>query len=1088
MEQQPSRFGNYRNKYFVGKLFFNVFCVILGALLMILFLQNIQNASAKYSQRVEADRILTEITSAMDRNRQDVKELTEIFHDGNQETLEDLSRLFTSGYFRSLEGATQEDRVAAFERFRQNAGVEYLFLMDSTGRIVMSPLKEFLGVNLLEKDLIWPENLEKLLATTANGEPVEDHNATGDYFFYSTKISFNGTDYYMVLGEDSSILQVQFSALNDIRSVIQNVAVGENGFIFAIDKETNTLAYYNDGQMEKTGMNVLECGFSEKILKDRYAGEEVIDGVSYYCVTRSYGDYLIISAAINTETMYAGNSKILVWSVAGFVLVMIICLLYGIVLRNDMILREQEADIRILGKIRNTPILFNRTILRRLLPVSLLGAMVVFGLSYYSQTILELSNAVSMSENEFVQLEDKMTKNVNIQQTIENYYNNRFLFKTNLLAYVLEEDARFLNTGEKRYYSDYNETTGLRELVKDSEGNPLTGVRESAVLQDLCNRNKISSIYVYDEQGRVLATNTQNWQFTLSRNPEDQSHEFLAVLDGRKNFIIQNRQMDDNGESNQYIATRFTYYTLNENGETRYLSRSEYEATLGQEEATGVHRHEGMVQIGLQTDLMERLTAANTVEYMMSNSNIMGSGFLMAFTGDGEHKVLFSPDKADMGKSAEKIGITEKAFSGNYNGFTRLNGESYFQCVRFLNGYYIASAIPSSVLYRNRLGISLTTGITSLVFILLMSGLITLSTRKEEEMYLKMARETMNRDGNGFLSRYPARQDYYAKWNGREPWNQRKPEQKLWTFVKIGMAVFVLYMFVIILGAKTYFGENSIIFYIFSGRWERNLNIFAFSACAAVIIFTTVFISLLDLVAGLITSVMGKKTETIGHLILSVVKYGSTIGILFYCLYLLGLDAQSLVASAGILSLVVGLGAQSLISDILAGVFIVFEGEFRVGDYVTIGDYRGKVLDIGLRTTKVMDDLNNIKIFNNSTISGVMNMTKDLSIVYNYLSVPFDEDINRLERIITKEFTTVCSRIPALLDVPTFDGVQELKDSSIQVRVSSRCREEDTFMVRRAMNRELLRICDVHDIVIPYNAVIVMPERERRNTQKQEEE
>ena len=75
-----------------------------------------------------------------------------------------------------------------------------------------------------------------------------------------------------------------------------------------------------------------------------------------------------------------------------------------------------------------------------------------------------------------------------------------------------------------------------------------------------------------------------------------------------------------------------------------------------------------------------------------------------------------------------------------------------------------------------------------------------------------------------------------------------------------------------------------------------------------------------------------------------------------------------------IIRYIVGLGAQSLIKDIIAGIFIVFEGEFRVGDIVTIKEFRGTVLDIGLRTTKIMGMDGNIKIYNNSEISGITNV------------------------------------------------------------------------------------------------------------------
>ena len=84
---------------------------------------------------------------------------------------------------------------------------------------------------------------------------------------------------------------------------------------------------------------------------------------------------------------------------------------------------------------------------------------------------------------------------------------------------------------------------------------------------------------------------------------------------------------------------------------------------------------------------------------------------------------------------------------------------------------------------------------------------------------------------------------------------------------------------------------------------------------------------------------------------------------IFGTLTVLGTDTNAMLASAGIVSLVIGLGARPLISDILAGLFIIFEGDFRVGDIITEkSNYRGRVQEIGIRSTKLLDDGQNVKI------------------------------------------------------------------------------------------------------------------------------
>ena len=83
------------------------------------------------------------------------------------------------------------------------------------------------------------------------------------------------------------------------------------------------------------------------------------------------------------------------------------------------------------------------------------------------------------------------------------------------------------------------------------------------------------------------------------------------------------------------------------------------------------------------------------------------------------------------------------------------------------------------------------------------------------------------------------------------------------------------------------------------------------------------------------------------------------------------------------------LGAQSLIADIIAGLFTIFEGEYQVGDIVVIDGWRGTVEEIGIRSTRVVDSGGNTKIINNSEITTVINQTQHLSVVSTTISIEY---------------------------------------------------------------------------------------------------
>lgn len=229
------------------------------------------------------------------------------------------------------------------------------------------------------------------------------------------------------------------------------------------------------------------------------------------------------------------------------------------------------------------------------------------------------------------------------------------------------------------------------------------------------------------------------------------------------------------------------------------------------------------------------------------------------------------------------------------------------------------------------------------------------------------------------------------------------------------------------------FDKNLILSYIINRRWEKVPNIFSFTYIAFVVIEVMVITSIVRRLLKMALA-MGARAETIGRLFNSFIKYISVLGTLFYCMNFLGVDSSTILASAGLLTLIVGLGAQSLVSDILAGIFIVFEGEFRVGDIVTIGDWRGTVREIGIRSTKIEAPSQDIKILNNSKVSGVINMTKKYSFAAIDIGIEYDESLEHVESILDKELPLVKERVPSIASGPFYRGVSALGDSSVTIK------------------------------------------------------
>ena len=181
--------------------------------------------------------------------------------------------------------------------------------------------------------------------------------------------------------------------------------------------------------------------------------------------------------------------------------------------------------------------------------------------------------------------------------------------------------------------------------------------------------------------------------------------------------------------------------------------------------------------------------------------------------------------------------------------------------------------------------------------------------------------------------------------------------------------------------------------------------------------------------------------------------------------------AGTVLASLGLVTLALSLGAQNMVSDILAGVAIVFEGEFQVGDIVVIDDFQGTIQEIGVRTTKIIDTGGNIKIVNNNNIKNVVNKTRMNSWYWIELVVPASEPLLRIEEILKRELPKIGAKYDQIISGPNYSGVNGINDRNIIPRqntvtllIVAECKEIDYRAVRRIVNRELKLLCERENI------------------------
>ena len=217
----------------------------------------------------------------------------------------------------------------------------------------------------------------------------------------------------------------------------------------------------------------------------------------------------------------------------------------------------------------------------------------------------------------------------------------------------------------------------------------------------------------------------------------------------------------------------------------------------------------------------------------------------------------------------------------------------------------------------------------------------------------------------------------------------------------------------------------------------------------------------------------GKKAKTISRLLVSFGKWAIGLCAVFFILDAWEVPATATLTGAGVLALIIGLGSQSLVADILAGIFIVFEGEFQVGDIVIIDGWRGEVKEIGIRTTKLLDVGGNIKIVNNSEIKTIINQTQELSLAKASVSISYNARIEKVEAVIADNINKIKDKIPTIVEGPIYMGVSELGESGVELLFVAKCKEDDIYQVQRDINREIKIMFDDNNIEIPFNQLVV---------------
>lgn len=214
----------------------------------------------------------------------------------------------------------------------------------------------------------------------------------------------------------------------------------------------------------------------------------------------------------------------------------------------------------------------------------------------------------------------------------------------------------------------------------------------------------------------------------------------------------------------------------------------------------------------------------------------------------------------------------------------------------------------------------------------------------------------------------------------------------------------------------------------------------------------------------------GKK-RTIVHLIDNIVKIIIIILGTLTILEIYGIDTKSMVTSLGVVGVVTGLALQDLLKDFIVGISIVFEGQFSIGDWVSINGFKGEVIPSNLKTTKLRAYTGEIKMIANRNITEVTNYSLDNSTLIIDIGVAYESDIKKVKEVLDG----LCDSFKEKYKLKEISclGIQELSDSSINFRVVAVSKYLEQFSLDRELKKEIVLAFEENNITIPYNQVVV---------------
>ena len=218
-----------------------------------------------------------------------------------------------------------------------------------------------------------------------------------------------------------------------------------------------------------------------------------------------------------------------------------------------------------------------------------------------------------------------------------------------------------------------------------------------------------------------------------------------------------------------------------------------------------------------------------------------------------------------------------------------------------------------------------------------------------------------------------------------------------------------------------------------------------------------------------------KRLKTLSKLFKSIATYVIYFIAIITCLDMVGFSIMTILAGAGVVSLAVAFGAQSIVEDLMSGIFIVLENQYSVGEFVSIDGILGTVSEIGMKTTKILTESGELMIIRNGSVGTVINYSRHAQRRFVTVGIAYEENIENAKAVIQHACDIIGERYKDDFDqLPYVQGVTDLADSSVVIRTAFTSWNWTQDPISRALRQESKEQLDNAGVEISYPKVQIV--------------